>query len=128
MRLLLDTSAFLWFVEGSGRLSDTARNHIEDSSHELLLSIATLWEMAIKISLGKLDVSPPLPEFVQKHLALSAIGLLNIGAEHTYALARLPFHHRDPFDRMLAVQCLNDGLTLISPDTAFEAYGVQRVW
>lgn len=70
MRLLLDTHAFLWFVAGDQRLSKTARDHIEDQSHELLISIASLWEMAVKVSLGKLDVPRPFAEFIRSHLAL----------------------------------------------------------
>ena len=128
MRLLLDTHAFLWFVEGSARLSKSAKDHIEDQSHDLLLSIASLWEMAVKISLGKLHVPQPFAEFMQSHLALSSIELLEIRPQHTYAVADLPFHHRDPFDRLLAAQCLSEGLTLISSDGVFEEYGVERVW
>jgi PIN domain nuclease of toxin-antitoxin system len=128
MRFLLDTHAFLWFIEGNARLSNTGKDHIEDQSHDLLLSIASLWEMAVKISLGKLDLPQPFAEFMQSHLALSAIGLLEISPQHTYAVADLPFHHRDPFDRLLAAQCLSDGLTLISSDGVFEKYGVERVW
>jgi PIN domain nuclease of toxin-antitoxin system len=128
MRLLLDTHAFLWFMEGSARLSKSAKDHIEDQSHDLLLSIASLWEMAVKISLGKLDVPRPFAEFMQSHLALSSIGLLEINPQHTYAVPDLPFHHRDPFDRLLVAQCLSEGLTLISSDGVFEKYGVERVW
>jgi PIN domain nuclease of toxin-antitoxin system len=128
MRLLLDTSAFLWFVEGSNRLSETAKNHVEDAGHELSLSIASLWEMAIKISLGKLEISLPLPDFLRKQLSLSGVQLLGITEGHAYAIAALPFHHRDPFDRMLVAQCLIEGLAVVSPDSAFDQYGVERVW
>ena len=128
MRLLLDTHVFLWFIEGSGRLSKSAKDHIEDQSHDLLLSVASLWEMAVKISLGKLGVPQPFAEFMQSHLALSSIGLFEISPQHTYAVADLPFHHRDPFDRLLAAQCLSEGLTFISSDGVFEEYGVERVW
>jgi len=109
-------------------LSKSAKDHIEDRSHDLLLSIASLWEMAVKISLGKLEVSQPFAEFVQSHLALSSIGLFEITPQHTYAVAGLPFHHRDPFDRLLVAQCLGEGLTLISSDAIFEKYGVDRLW
>ena len=128
MRLLLDTHVFLWFVEGSSRLSKTAKDHVEVDGHDFFLSIASLWEMGVKISLGKLDVPQPFAEFMQRHLALSSIGLLEISPEHAYATANLPFHHRDPFDRLLVVQCLSEGLTLVSADGVFEEYGVQRVW
>jgi len=84
--------------------------------------------MAIKISLGKLEVAGPLSEFVQDKLAMSGIALLNITDRHAYAIATLPFHHRDPFDRMLVAQCVTEGLTVVSSDSAFEAYGIHRVW
>jgi PIN domain nuclease of toxin-antitoxin system len=84
--------------------------------------------MAVKISLGKLDVPQPFAEFMQSHLALSSIGLLEIRPQHTYVVPDLPFHHRDPFDRLLAAQCLSDGLILLSSDVVFEKYGVERVW
>lgn len=128
MRLLLDTQAFLWFVGGSTRLSKTAKGRMEDPGEDLLLSVASLWEMAVKISLGKLEMPQPLAEFMQSHLALSFIGLLEISPQHAYAVAELPFHHRDPFDRLLTARCLTEGLSLISSDGAFDEYGVERVW
>lgn len=128
MRLLLDTHAFLWFVEGSARLSKTAKDRIEDDAYDLFLSIASVWEMAVKISLGKLDVPRPFAEFMRSHLAISSIGLFDISPRHVYVVADLPFHHRDPFDRLLAAQCLSEGLTLVSADAVFEEYGVQRLW
>lgn len=121
MRFLIDTNAFLWFVEGSNRLSEAARDHIEDTRNDLSMSIATLWEMAIKISLGKLEISLPLDQFIRKQLELSGIALLPVNEHHAYAIAGLPLHHRDPFDRMLVAQCLTEGLAVISPDGAFDS-------
>ena len=128
MRLLLDTHTFLWFAAGSSRLSPIARRHIEDPSHEVLLSIVSLWEMAVKISLGRLDLGEPMVEFVEKQVALSSIELLEIRPRHVYMTAELRFHHRDPFDRLLAAQCVVEGLDLVSADGVFEEYGVRRVW
>ena len=128
MRLLLDTHVFLWFVEGNSRLSKSAKDHVEDDAHDLFLSVASLWEMGVKISLGKLELPQPFAEFMQRHLALSSIELLGISPQHAYATADLPFHHRDPFDRLLAVQCLSEELTLVSADSVFVEYGVERVW
>ena len=105
-----------------------AKSHIEDATHELALSVASLWEMAVKISLGKLEAPQPFAAFVQSQLAQSSMTLLDIRPEHALAVADLPFHHRDPFDRLIAVQCLSEGLTLISSDRVFEVYGVDRVW
>ena len=128
MRLLLDTHVFLWFVEGSTRLSKSAKDHIEDQSHDLLLSVASLWEMAVKISLGKLDVPQPFAEFMQSRLALSSIGLLEISPQHTYAVADLPFHHRDPFDRLLVAQAQLEKLALLTTDPLIAAYEVETIW
>jgi PIN domain nuclease of toxin-antitoxin system len=101
MRLLLDTHAFLWFLGDAPELSTQARGLIEDDTNEVLLSVASLWEMAIKISLQKLTLSGPLGQFIPEQLALNSIGLLPITLAHTVAVATLPFHHRDPFDRLL---------------------------
>lgn len=128
MRLLLDTSAFLWFVDGSERLSDTARSQIENPGNELFLSVASIWEMAIKISLGRLDIAMPLTDFVRTQSKLSGMALLPVNEHHACGVADLPFHHRHPFDRLLVSQCHVEELTIVTPDAAFDAYGVKRVW
>ncbi len=126
--LLLDTHVFLWFAAGSPRLSSDARELIEDARREVWLSIASIWEMGIKVGLGRLELGGPMGEFVDAQLALSAIKLLEIRPQHVYALTELPYHHRDPFDRLLAAQCIVEKLDLVSADEVFEEYGVQRVW
>ena len=128
MRLLLDTHACLWFVGGDERLSTRARQLIEDTGNQPLLSVASLWEMAIKISLGKLTLDPPFATFIPQHLRLNGIQLLNIEFRHTVRVAELPFHHRDPFDRLLVAQALTEDLPLLSGDPNFDAYGVARWW
>jgi PIN domain nuclease of toxin-antitoxin system len=128
MRLLLDTHSFLWFFAGSPQMSLTARSLIEDQANELWLSTASLWEMAIKLSVGKLTLSGPFGAIVPLHLAAADIGLLNIDLSHLVAVAALPLHHRDPFDRMLIAQAIVEGLPIISVDAAFDAYGVNRLW
>lgn len=128
MNLLLDTHAFLWFMEGSDRLSQRARIEIESGPGRRLLSIASTWEMAIKASLGKLTLTKPLGELLPVLLADSGIELLAIDVPDVARVAALPFHHRDPFDRLLAAQALERGLTLVSIDAAFDAYGVDRLW
>jgi PIN domain nuclease of toxin-antitoxin system len=104
MNIILDTHAFLWFVDDNPRLSDTARALIEAEDTQPFLSMASLWEIAIKISVGKLRLKQPFETFIPEQLAMNGIGILNISLEHTAALVSLPFHHRDPFDRLLAVQ------------------------
>lgn len=128
MKLLLDTHSFLWFISGSSNLSGTARSLIEDSSNQLFLSVASIWEMAIKISLGKLKIGEPFENLIPEQLRLNTIAVLNIEIEHTSALIDLPFHHRDPFDRLLIAQSLVEKMPLISTDSAFDIYGVSRYW
>lgn len=128
MNILLDTHTFLWFVDDNPRLSRPARALIELEETQPFLSVASLWEIAIKISLGKLTLEQPYETFISQQLALNGIGILNIAMEHTAAVATLPFHHRDPFDRLLAVQSRIEKMTLVSADAAFDAYGVNRVW
>ena len=128
MNLLLDTHSFIWFVAGSTRLSASAREIMDVPANRLWLSVASLWEMAIKVSLGKLKLGQPLDKFLPEQLRVNSVELLGITLDHTLALAALPFHHRDPFDRLLIAQALVEGLPVISVDPAFDAYGVNRVW
>lgn len=128
MTLLLDTHAFLWFVAGDERLPPAARAHIEDGANRVWLSTASLWELAIKLSLGRLSLAQPFEEFVYTQLRVNSIELLHISVEHLSALTQLPFHHRDPFDRLLIAQTRVEGIPLVSGDSAFDAYDVRRIW
>jgi PIN domain nuclease of toxin-antitoxin system len=128
MKALLDTHVFLWFVAGDDKLNAQARSLIEDPDNSLLLSIASLWEMAIKISLGKLDVAGPFGEFITTQTQTNGIALLPIEVDHLAKLLDLPYHHRDPFDRLLVAQCLASDMTIVSADSTLDAYGVRRVW
>ena len=128
MRLLLDSHAFLWFIMGSANLSVNARALIEDPANERLLSVASLWEIAIKTSFGKLTLSAPFDELIPAQLKLNGIDLLNIKVDHLSTLTTLPFHHRDPFDRLIIAQAIVEKLPVISLDGAFDAYGVTRHW
>ena len=127
MRLLVDTHAFLWFIDDDRRLSGQARE-LMTGTNELLLSTASLWEMAIKISLGRLTIPLPYSEFIRQQLSINRIEILPIGIDHLSLVAELPFHHRDPFDRMLIAQGLKEQLPILSTDTAFDAYEVARYW
>jgi PIN domain nuclease of toxin-antitoxin system len=109
----LGTHAFLWFVDDHPRLSQPARVLIETEDSQPFLSAASLWEIAIKISLGKLTLKQPYETFIPEQLALNGIGILNVAIEHAAAIATLPFHHRDPFDRLLAVQARIEDMTLL---------------
>ncbi len=104
MNLLLDTHAFLWFISGNASLSNKARAIIEDETNRVFLSTASLWEIAIKISLGKLALSEPFEVLIPEQLSSNGIDLLDLSISHTARIVMLPFHHRDLFDRLLAVQ------------------------
>jgi PIN domain nuclease of toxin-antitoxin system len=128
MKLLLDTHTFLWFIMGSSRLSKKARELIEDVNNERLLSIASLWEMAIKISIGKLTLVEPFEVLIPRQLKLNRIELLNIQIEHIATVAVLPFYHRDPFDRLLIAQCMVEILPLLNADESMDNYPIKRIW
>lgn len=128
MNILLDTHAFLWFIAGSENLSDKARELIEDEANHVFLSAASLWEMAIKVSLGKLTLTEPFETLIPEQLAVNGIELLAISVPHATRVASLPFHHRDPFDRLLIAQALTEEIPIISGDEAFDAYGITRLW
>ena len=127
-RLLLDTHAFLWWVEDSPQLSPAARALMEVLENECFLSIASSWEMAVKASIGKLRLSLPVREYVPQHLAANQFRELPISFAHAARVESLELHHRDPFDRLLAAQALEEQLILISADRIFDCYGVMRVW
>ncbi len=128
MKLLLDTHTFLWFLAADPQLSATARALIEDGDTEVYLSVGSLWEMAIKVSLGKLSLAQPFDTFIPDQLARNSIELLGIAVGHTARVVGLPFHHRDPFDRLLIAQALVEGIPIVGVDAAFDAYGVTRLW
>ena len=128
MRFLIDTHALIWFITGDSRLSITARQLIETPENERLVSIVSLWEIALKMSLGKLSMGATFDQLIPQQLLENNITLLPIEIPHLYQLVQLPFHHRDPFDRLLIAQGISDGLPLISRDPVFDAYPVQRLW
>ena len=127
MRILLDTHAVLWFLAGDRALSARARKVMEKSGNEKYLSVASIWEMAIKVSLGKLRLRQTLLATVEAARA-SGIDVLSVEADHAVGVADLPWHHDDPFDRLLASQARTEGLSIVSRDDAFDGYGVRRIW
>ena len=128
-RVLIDTQALIWFAENASTLSASAVALVDDSANVRLASVASVWEMAIKISIGKLTLKTgTLAEFVDI-LTANEIELLPVLAEDALRVQTLPLEqHKDPFDRLIAAQCLRQSLTLVSIDTAFDQYGVYRVW
>ena len=128
MKFLLDTHGLIWFLNGNPRLSSRARQLVEDENNEVLVSIASLWEIAIKSSLGKLELGEPFDQMFPRQLQENAIEILDISVEHLNAVRILPFHHRDPFDRLILAQSQIENLPIISVDSAFDAYDVRREW
>jgi PIN domain nuclease of toxin-antitoxin system len=128
MILILDTHSFLWFIMGSPTLSGNARALIEDDAHDKRLSTASLWEMANKLSLARLTLAEPFGVLIPQQLRVSGIEILNIEIAHLAVLTTLPFHHRDPFDRLIIAQAIVERSPVVSVDPAFDAYPVERLW
>lgn len=128
MRVLLETHAFLWFVLGDLKLSSNARRHIEDPGNEKLISPSSYWEIAIKISLKKYTLSQPYEAFIQRGIADNGFIILPIEPKHTAALTTIPFHHRDPFDRLIIAQAMVEQISVISGDAAFADYAISCIW
>jgi len=131
MRVLIDTHVFLWFITNSKELSSAAKGLIENQQNRLLISIASLWELSIKTAQGKLVIEGGF-ENVLNDLNMNSIEILPIIFPHTLKQNQLPFHHTDPFDRMIAAQAIFQGFDLISVDAAFDPYfvdaAVKRLW
>ena len=128
MSYLLDTHTFLWCVTEDPRISKKAREIFLDKEIDLLISVASIWEMAIKVSIGKLDIIQPYDLFIKEQVTNNALTILPARVEHVIQVARLEFHHRDPFDRLLISQAIYEGIPILGSDSAFDLYGVQRVW
>jgi len=128
MRILLDTHTLLWFVNNNPQISHKAKHVLASGANEILLSACTLWEIAIKVGLNKLQLNKPYEAFVNKAIADNNLALLPITVQHGTALITLPMCHRDPFDRMLVAQAMVERVPIISCDTALDAYPVTRIW
>ena len=128
MRPLLDSHTLIWAGDDPARVPAPAMRVMQDPSNELLISAATLWEIAIKVALGKLPLSLPYRQWLDRAIADQRLTILPITLDHAEYQLKLPFHHRDPFDRMIAAQALVEGIPLVSADRIFDAYGVTRLW
>ena len=128
MNLILDTHSFLWFTSASPELSATARDLIEDAANDLFLSVASPWEIGIKVSTGKLTLGRPVNDFFERRMQETGVRLLPITLAHVAHVATLPFHHRDLFDRMLVAQSLTENMNIVSADAVLDAYNVTRLW
>jgi len=128
MRVLLDTHAFLWFVRQDPRLSANAHALIMDPDTDLLLSVASAWEMVIKVALGRLKFTKDVDQFLREHLTTNSITPLSIQLQHATTVGNLPAHHRDPFDRMIIAQAISEQIPVITNDPEFKKYSAQLVW
>jgi PIN domain nuclease of toxin-antitoxin system len=128
MRLLLDTHALLWWHEGASELSGAATAALSDPTNTVYFSAVNVWEIQIKRHLGKLHLSTPLPQLVDRQHRVNGFGVLAVRVEHIYRLDTLPLHHRDPFDRLLVAQALEEDLTLLTRDAVVASYDVPVHW
>lgn len=128
MELLLDTCTFLWIVTDAPELSGPARNLFQDRGNRIYLSAVSVWEIAVKHAMGRLELSGPPDKFIPATRTQHGIDSLPLDEEATLFLPRLPDLHRDPFDRMLVCQALSGGLTLLTPDENIARYPVQVLW
>ena len=128
MRFLLDTHTFLWMAGSPERLGVAARQRIDIPQSRLYLSVASVWEAAIKSSLGKLDLPAPIGVFLEEQLSATRTTVLEIRVEHAVRVEQLPLHHRDPFDRLLVAQAQFENLPLLTCDKCFDAYDLERIW
>jgi PIN domain nuclease of toxin-antitoxin system len=124
VRLLIDTHALLWWRDDSPHLSPRARHEIADLNNQIFVSVVTLWEIVLKRSAGRLNFPDDLEQVLQE----DSFTLMPIGFQHLRTIERLPFLHKDPFDRMMIAQALAEGIPIVSRDRVFAAYGVQVVW
>jgi len=128
MNLLLDTHALIWFISGDNQLSEQAKEAFLNQNNKLFFSKASLWEMTIKISLGKLVLAEHWLNAIKKEMLSNGIQWLEIEIDHCKTLAGLPFHHRDPFDRLLISQAISESMCIISIDSQFSRYPLKIIW
>ncbi len=127
MKLLVDTHAFLWFMAGDSRLSRPGRRAIEASEGDWWLSAASVWEMAIKASLGRLTLQASVQDYVAERIR-GGLNVLSVDWPHAAAVESLPFHHRDPFDRLIAAQARSERVPIVTKDRVFARYGIEVIW
>jgi PIN domain nuclease of toxin-antitoxin system len=128
MKLLLDTHTFIWWDSEPAKLSPQVLALCQDRTNSLLLSVASIWEMQIKLQLGKLKLNLPLVEIIESQQQRNNIEVLPVALAHVLALQDLPPHHKDPFDRLLIAQANVEGATLLCNDPVFAKYGVNTLW
>lgn len=128
MRHLVDPHSLIWALDDPSKLGTKAITALQAPENELLLSVGTMWEISIKTALSKLSLSLSFRQWMEKAIADLDLIVLSITLDHAERQSGLPFHHRDPFDRLLAAQALTEGIPLVSTDPIFDSYGVIRIW
>jgi len=128
MNLLLDTHTFIWWACEPEKFSKKVLRACENKTNDLILSVASVWEMQIKLQLGKLELGHPLKDLISKQQDTNNLQILSISLSHVLALENLPAHHRDPFDRLLIAQAIEENLRLVSKDRVFSHYSVESFW
>lgn len=128
MKILLDTQAFLWLSLDSPELSKKAKKVFLDEKNEFYFSLASVWEISIKVSIKKLKFEKSFEKIILQQFQENGINQLGINFRHLIKTAKLPFHHRDPFDRLLIAQALEEKLHIMSTDSVFDKYGIKRIW
>lgn len=128
MRILLDTHVFLWLRNDPKQISDKVLTAYYNINNDIFLSMASIWEMQIKYQLGKLELKLPLSELIEEQVLNNGLQVLPIETDHIFALADLPFHHKDPFDRIILIQSQLENLKLASADTVFSNYKINLFW
>jgi PIN domain nuclease of toxin-antitoxin system len=128
VRILLDTHAFLWLVTDHPNLSRTAKKLFLDPHNDLFVSAVSGFEISVKCSLGKLRLTEPPRDFMENRIRNNALSRLSVSLQHTYRLSHLPFHHKDPFDRLLVAQAQEEDLPILTADPAISAYAVEVFW
>lgn len=128
MQLLLDTHSFIWWSINSEKLSLTGQDLLFDRNNRLFLSVASVWEMQIKLQLGKLQLNPSLQELIKNQITINNLEILSIDLAHIWTLATLIHYHKDPFNRLLISQSITEIMPILSIDEIFDLYPVQRIW
>lgn len=128
MKLLLDAQIIIWYVDKFAKLSSPALTAINDSANELFVSAATIWEIGIKVSINKLPLSLPYEQWMTESIHDMNLTILPITVAYSGIQASLPWHHRDPFDRLMIAQSMLDGIPIVSCDQQLDAYGIHRIW
>lgn len=128
MRLLLDTHTFIWFTFNAPELPPATRKLLENGANELFFSDVSVWEMSIKVSIGKLHFSTNVTDLVSQQMKKDDLQRLPIEYPHLSLIEILPLHHKDPFDRLLIAQAQVENLSIISIDAAFDRYNITRLW